>query len=511
VSRPGARHRVVVAPRRLRRRLTLAFVLVAGISAGILAAGSYALVRQARLGNSAEDAVREARESLRFAALNPETNQNALADEFSGRGFEWEGRIGGRPVPGSSLILDLGDVPGELRALVRQGTIAYQRTAVAGVPYLVVGGGVPGRDTELYFFFSEEEVRSELSQLATVLGLGWVGVVLVAGLIGRSLARRTLDPVARASEAARSLSEGLLDTRLPVETDDELGAWAASFNEMADALEGKIQALSEAQARERRFTSDVAHELRTPLAALVGEASLLQDQLDRMPEDARRPAEMVVRDVARLRRLVDDLMEISRLDAGGAAVRREPVSVDAVIRSILRSRGWDERAQVLGESFVLETDRRRLERIAGNLIGNALEHGGHDVTVRMERTTSGARLEVSDRGPGIPADALPQVFERFYKADPSRTGTGSGLGLAIARENARLLGGDIEVWSEPGLGTRFTVHLPGLPPGDDDASGTAPERASNGAETSGKAVTEPLPAGDGGVPDRAHDGLSEPG
>src|SRR5204863_2481173 len=193
---------------------------------------------------------------------------------------------------------------------------------------------------------------------------------LVAGLVGRLLARRTLEPVARASEAARSLAEGLLATRLPAGGEDEFGAWAVSFNEMADALESKISALSAAQARERRFTSDVAHELRTPLTALVGEASLLSEHLDRMPDQSRRPAELLIADVGRLRRLVEDLMEISRLDAGAESVHAEPIDVASVTAAILRARGWSERVSLDGEETEVTTDPRRLERIVANLVGN---------------------------------------------------------------------------------------------------------------------------------------------
>jgi two-component system sensor histidine kinase MtrB len=179
-----------------------------------------------------------------------------------------------------------------------------------------------------------------------------------------------------------------------------------------------------------------------------------------MPPDARRPAELLVDDVARLRDLVEDLMEISRLDAGEARVRDERVDLGSLVRAAVRSRGWDDRVSVNGDEVVLQSDHRRLERIASNLIGNALEHGGRDVTARVGRDGIGAFLEVSDRGAGIPPDRLPHVFDRFYKADMARAGPGSGLGLAIALENARLLGGDIEVWSEVGTGTRFTLRVP---------------------------------------------------
>ena len=160
-----------------------------------------------------------------------------------------------------------------------------------------------------------------------ILAGGVAIVVLLAGLVGAVLARRTLRPVARASDAARSLAEGLLETRLPVEGRDEFGSWAQSFNEMAAALETKIADLSAAQARERRFTADVAHELRTPLTALVGEASLLAEHLESMPPESRRPAELLVADVGRLRNLVEDLMEISRFDSGQESVHAETVDL----------------------------------------------------------------------------------------------------------------------------------------------------------------------------------------
>ena len=357
---------------------------------------------------------------------------------------------------------------------MEQGQLAYERTDVGDTPYLVTGGRVPGTDAdEAYFFFSEEELHDDLADLRSILLAALGVVVLVGGLAGAFLARRMLAPVARASEAAHSLAEGLLDTRLPVERTDEFGLWAVSFNEMADALETKITALSEAQARERRFTADVAHELRTPLTAIVNEASLLGEHLDRMPPEAQRPAELLVEDVKRLRDLVEDLMEISRLDAGTQPVRLERVDLGSLVGAAIRARAWQSRIQLESEEVVLETDPRRVERIVANLAGNALEHGGRDVSVRVGRDGVGAFVEVADHGPGIAAEDLPRLFERFYKADPARTGHGTGLGLAIALENARLLGGDIEVRSEAGAGSRFTLRLPVAEPLHDGEGGVA--------------------------------------
>jgi signal transduction histidine kinase len=442
----------------LRRRLTIALALAVGMSAAALAAGSYFVVRHNLLADSVDSSAQQARRNLRIAPTYLKEGPAKLLEAY--------GRTGGFDTVGvqrglqfsSSFDLVLDQVPRDLRRLVRHRQLAYKRRSVGGKHYLIVGGPV-GKQTELYFFFSEQSLRHELVVLRNILLIGGGILVLLAAFAGAVLARRTLRPVAQASEAAHSLAEGLLETRLPVVGQDEFGAWAQAFNEMAEALEEKIAALSAAQARERRFTADVAHELRTPLAALVGEASLLAEHVDRMPLESRRPAELLISDVGRLRGLVEDLMEISRLDAGAEAVHNEPVDLATLTGAIVRARGWDGRVRLDADETAIETDPRRVERILSNLIGNALEHGGDRADVRVGRENGRAFVEIADHGAGIPPQHLPHLFERFYKADPSRTGRGSGLGLAIAQENARLLGGVIEVWSEPGRGSRFTLRL----------------------------------------------------
>jgi signal transduction histidine kinase len=440
----------------LRRRLTIAFALAVGLTAVTLAAGSYFVVRHNLLADSVKSASKQSRKNLRLAPTYlPGSPDGLLAAYRSTGGFETV--LVQRGQPYSSFKVRLQQVPRNLRGLVRRGDLGYQRETVAGTHYLVVGG--PSEGAEVYFFFSERGLRHELAVLRNILLAGGGLLVLLAALAGAVLARQTLRPVARASAAASSLAEGLLETRLPVEGQDEFGAWARAFNEMAAALEAKISALSAAQARERRFTADVAHELRTPLTALVGEASLLGEHLEHLPAQSRRPAELLIADVARLRKLVEDLMEISRLDAGAESVQAEPVDLTAVTAAILRGRGWDGHVELDGEETVITTDRRRVERIVANLVGNALEHGGNGVNVKVGRDGTRAFVEVADEGPGIPPEHLPHLFERFYKADPSRSGPGSGLGLAIAQENALLLGGEIRVSSEPGKGSRFTLFV----------------------------------------------------
>jgi signal transduction histidine kinase len=436
----------------LRRRLTLVLALAVGLSGIALGAGSYFLVRHNLLADSVDSSIVQTRRNLDVAPSYPDTGK--LVDQYKSRGnFLTVATRGGQTFL-SSTSVSLRSVPAGLRAVVGRGELGYQRTTVAGDRFLVTGAPA-ANGTKLYFFFPENGLRHELSVLRNVL-LGGVGIlVLLAALVGVVLARSTLRPVARASTAARSLAEGLLETRLPVEGRDEFGAWAQSFNEMAAALEAKIGELQAAQARERRFTADVAHELRTPLTALMGEASLLADHLDQLPPESRRPAELLIADVARLRKLVEDLMEISRFDAGAESVHAEEVDVAALVRAAVRARGWDDRVRLEGDGLRVTSDPRRLERIVANLVDNALEHGGSSVSVRIGKR----EIEVADDGPGIPREHLPHVFERFYKADASRSGGGTGLGLAIARENAILLGGRLDVASEPGQGARFTLRL----------------------------------------------------
>lgn len=464
---------VPVIPSRFRSRLTAAFILVAVVTSGALSLGSYVLIRQYRYHNFAEQAEHQAQLSLLSAPsdISLSNFEEILAEYERRAGFETVA-VTEDAVFSSSPDLGADDIPTELRDGLEPGRTRQATTTVKKQPFLVVAGiPVSSRSARLYFFFSQEATAQSVREARNILGAGCVVAILSAALFGSQVARRTLRPVREAAQAARALAEGLLDTRLQPGSDDEFGVWADSFNGMAQALEEKIAELSRAAVRERRFTASVAHELRTPLTGMTSAASLLEEELESIPVGARRPAELLIDDVRRLEALVLELLELGRLDAGREIVELEPLSVSEAVSAVLRS--WDGtspvRAEVDDGLFVL-ADRARFKRVFGNLVANAVQHGGGEVQVTTRRDGDCVEIDVLDRGPGIEEGDLPHLFDRFFKADPARTG-GAGLGLSIALENAHLQRGTIEAANREGGGARFTLRLPvasGSPASDGD-------------------------------------------
>ena len=227
---------------------------------------------------------------------------------------------------------------------------------------------------------------------------------------------------------------------------------------MADTLETTVGRLEASQQQNRRFTADVAHELRTPLTALVAEASLIEGGLDGMSPDGRRAAQLLVADVRRLRDLVDELMEVSRFDADAETRQRCSRSTSGGSSPRWSRRGCPGAAIALPrEPVIVASDPRRLDRIVGNLVDNARDHApGGPVEVSLSMTLAGATIVVADRGPGVPAEALPRLFDRFYKADPSRTGGQLG---ARPRDRLRARGAPRRVPARPpAAGRRPGVH-----------------------------------------------------
>ena len=465
-----------VVPRRFRTRLTGAFVLLAAVTSGILALGSFLTIQQYR----DRTFVRHAEDAARLSLLSAPRqlsleNFEELLDEFRARaGFESVALVG-EVVYSSASGIGLEEIPEALLDPRPPGELARASTTVRGTPYLVVAGIPRSGTSRLYFFFDRSDHLDSLRQFRNVLAVGWLAAVAGAAMVGSLVARRTLRPVARAADAAASIADGLLQTRLPAATDDEFGAWAESFNRMAAALEDKIKALSDAAERERRFTADVAHELRTPLTGMSSAASMLAEELEGIRPQGYRLAEILIDDVRRLEGLVVELLELARLDAGQDDVHLEPLSLSHAVGAVLAA--WDGDSPVCdasGPEVTVMADRFRFKRVVSNLVANAVEHGGGPAEVVWRREGDMVALDVLDRGPGLPQQDVERVFQRFHKTDSARAQGGAGLGLAIALEHARAQGGDLQAANREGGGARFTFRLPVAPPPEANAGAATP-------------------------------------
>ncbi len=304
----------------------------------------------------------------------------------------------------------------------------------------------------------------------------WVFFGVEAGLllamittVAVAVYRPVVLPVRRLAQAARRMSGGDLSVRVEPQGRDELAQLVTAFNAMASALENKVGELERMEARSRQFAGDVSHELRTPLTAMTAVAGILHEHPG-LTGDAETAARLVQQEVQHLNRLVEDLIEISRFDAGSAQLVVDETDIANAVSQCLRARGWSAVCADVPAGLTVRLDRRRFDVILANLVGNALRHGGPPVTVKA-RIQSGGQgggpgggqlaVEVRDHGNGLPPAAIPHIFDRFYKADTARARSeGSGLGLAIAWANARLHGGHIHAGNHPDGGAVFTVTLP---------------------------------------------------
>jgi signal transduction histidine kinase len=451
----------------LRWRISIAFIAGALAVSALVAGTTYLLADRYLLNRQIEDSTRQTISNVSFAVLFLSQSDRDVSLFELGRVLEARGSFETLVIQeerffSSSFSVPPGSVPEGLATAVKRGRVGYGFRQT-NPRQLVFGSPVPGRDMQAFFFYPLGDLDQTLGVLRRVLIGVALGAVALAAAVGARASRRVVVPVRRASQAARRVADGLLETRLHVEGRDELAALARSFNEMAAALEERI-------ARERGFVGDVSHELRTPLTTLRASTDYLLQREAELTPSLRRALELLSADVDYLRRLVDDLLEISRVQAGRVQMSWEPLNLADLAREVATRQGragGHEIAVVVEadpESLSTVADKQRLERVVANLVDNAVAHGkGRDVTVRVGAGDGQLLLSVEDHGPGIPAAVIPRIFERFFKVDPARhrgDGRGSGLGLAIARENAHLHGGEIEVRSEPGRGARFTLRLP---------------------------------------------------
>lgn len=454
-------------PARFRRRLAIAFVVVAGFSAGVLAVGEAVIVQSYRTNTFRDRAREHVRDELRRIAAGASplvvAGRSADAEQPGGPAVVV---VDGTKKVSSVESVDVTDVPRSVRTDARSepGRLVEGRTKLRTGAALVVGTVDRPTGAELYFFFSREELERSLRELQLTLAIGWLVIVVVAGVAGTVIARRTLRPVRRAADAARLVAEGLLDTRLPVDATDEFGEWANAFNEMVAALEQKVEALADAREREQRFAADVAHELRTPIASVLTAASHLAGRVAPSDEEVEEVGEIIVGAARRLDRLASELLELHQLEAGHDVLHLEDLDVVTAVENAVRAHGWSDHVELRARPpVVITTDRQRLDRIVVNVIGNALQHGGTAVDVEISLDDDGASVVIADNGPGIATEDIDRVFDRHYKGSGHRaidTRSGSGLGLSIALESAQRLGGRLTAGSGQSGGARFTLWLP---------------------------------------------------
>jgi two-component system sensor histidine kinase MtrB len=408
-------------------------------------------------------------------------------------------RTPGQSTPRSMGRTQTRDFPEEVVTEELREAVASDRSRVhlqsvtlpSSAPGLVAGSVVDvptAGQYELYLVYDLTDANATLSFVQQTLAVGLVLLVLLIGAVTYYVVRLVVSPVRLAAETSERLAAGQLEQRIPVKGEDVLATLARSFNGMADSLQQKITRLAELSRVQQRFVSDVSHELRTPLTTIRLAGDVLYDQRNNFEPTTARTVELLHTQVQRFEVLLADLLEISRYDAGAVELELEPTSVvplveDAVegMQVLADERGSDLRLVAPGGYFEAEVDPRRIRRILRNLLGNAIEHGeGRPIVVTVDSNQSAIGITVRDYGIGMSPAQVGRVFDRFWRADPSRQRTigGTGLGLAIALEDAALHDGTLEVWSEPGNGTCFRLTLPrhsgvpivnsplGLPPDD---------------------------------------------
>jgi two-component system sensor histidine kinase MtrB len=339
-------------------------------------------------------------------------------------------------------------------------------------PAIAVGNKVSfgGTVYELYLIYDIETAQQTLDDMQNVLWFGGIFLLLLIGAITWIVTRGVVSPVSHAAAVSEKLASGQLEERMAVEGEDEVARLGASFNHMAANLQEQITALANLSRMQQRFVSDVSHELRTPLTTVRMAAEVLYDARDTFNPVTKRSAELLYNQVERFQALLNDLLEISRFDAGAAVLDAEPQDLVLVIRTVIETAapiaaacGSEVRFYTRSPSIVVEMDGRRIERVLRNLLLNALEHGeGRPVEIFVAANADSVGVSVRDHGIGMSPSEAARVFDRFWRADPARARTtgGSGLGLSIATEDVKLHNGWLQAWGKPGQGSCFRLTLP---------------------------------------------------
>lgn len=352
------------------------------------------------------------------------------------------------------------------RIVVRIGLLVAALATVLGLStYALVAGALEaaeerdaarqGTTIETALAEDHDETLDTLRRALAASGsLATLAAVVVAWLIARAMTA----PLESVAHAATRIASGDMDVRMAASDDRDLDRIATSFNRMADTLHARIE-------RESRFAADVSHELRSPMTTLVNAVSVLQHRRDQLSDDGREALDLLGGDVERLQRVIADLTEMSKHDAGTFRPDAHPAPAASVLREVLRRIGRDDllRTPKSGDDAEVVVDPRVLDRILHTLLENADAYGAGATAVVLEVGPDEVRIHVDDEGPGVPEAERDRIFERFARGvhgERRTTADGSGLGLSLARENARSLGGRLDVGGRPGSdGARFTLTL----------------------------------------------------
>lgn len=454
----------------LRARVTLAYALGALLLSTLLAAATYAQTRS-NIVQQRENAVRRqaifnadyVQGRLPFAEDDP-TGVQLLSSLPSAQGSFPTIYIDGTAYPLTSGFGESALHPALRRTVLTDRQPATMRYELDGEPYLAIGLPLAEVQTVDAAYFEIVDLTSIEDTLQS-LGLFLVAASAVTTAGGAALgwwaSRRALRPLSDVSHAAEALASGRLDARLEPTLDPDLASLAISFNGMAEALQERIE-------RDARFASDVSHELRSPLMTMAAAVDVLDAQHDRLDDRSQRAVELVTSEIGRFRQLVEDLLEISRHDAGSVRLELDDVRLAEFVLQAVGAAGYRDvpielDAELAG--VVVQADKRRLARVIANLLDNAAKYGGGATVVSLQRADDHVRIAVEDAGPGVPVEDRNLIFDRFARGGVAgRRGAseGVGLGLALVAEHVRLHGG--KVWVEDRAdgrdGARFVVELP---------------------------------------------------
>ena len=450
----------------LRTRITLAFALGALLLSTFLATITWGVTRDRLMDQRQTSATRQAVLNARFV-----NNRLGPADLDA---LEVLSQVG--TPEGSSPILRIGEdwfavnpidfgqdsLPTSVQeAVIEDESFTRMRYEFGGNTVLAVGLPLPTADAAYFEVVSLDELEETLDSLGIILIAASILTTLAGAALGWYFSRRTLLPLQDVGRAARAIAGGRLATRLDRTTDPDLVALTESFNDMAEALERRIE-------RDARFASEVSHELRSPLMTLSASLEVLKTRRDELPERSRSALDLLDDDVARFQQLVEDLLEISRIDAGADQLDLEPVNLaEFVIQAVAASGAGEVPVEYDDQmsDLVVQADKRRLVRVIANLLDNAERYADGPTRIELSRENGMARIAIEDEGPGVPAQEQLQIFERFSRGTTAASrgaGAGVGLGLALVDEHVRLHGGAVHVESRANGhgGARFVVELP---------------------------------------------------